>query len=245
MNKLGLTIGFALSALAVTSSAHAEFIQFYQGNAASVPFDSASAQCPIGVPSCTSDVGGPSLQYATSAGTLTVTASTRFTSVVGNGTLPSIVLQDTAPRFGGLGVDTPGLLNPGDDSIGAARLGRLVGARERLELTFSTPVHLSHIVFWDENHGPSVNFHGGTFDLLVDGALVLDNQRLANVFNTSLTGTSFTFRPGTVGADFNESFYVGGANIAAVPLPGTLALLGAALAGMGFVRSRGQASSHA
>lgn len=242
MNKLGLTIGVAISALVATSSARAEFIQFYQGNAASVPFDTANARCPIGVPSCTTDVSGPSLQYATSAGTLTVTASTRFRSIVGSGTLPSIVIQDTAPNFGGLGVDTPGLFNPGGDSIGAASLDELASARERLELTFSAPVHLSSIVFWDEDHGPNVNFHGGTFDLLVDGSRVLNNRPLANVFNTSFTGTSFGFRPGTFNAEFNQSFYVGGVNISAVPLPGTLVLFGAALAGMGFVRGRKPAS---
>lgn len=264
MNKLALTAGFALCVLA--GAANAEFLQFYKGNAASVPFDGANAQCPIGR-SCADDVLAPTLQYSTSAGTLTVSASTRVNSIIGDGTVPANVVQDIRPNFGGLGVNTlaPGLdllpiplnvsdlaglrsglppislpsLNPGGDSIGATQLGPFVEARETLDLSFEQPVNLSSIIFWDENHGQPINFKGGTFDLLVDGVRIFNNQSLVNVFDTSLTGTSFAFRPGSFGADFNESFYVGGVRISAVPLPGTLALFGVALAGMAIARRRG------
>lgn len=227
MTKLGLTIACAISALAATSSAHAEFLRFYSGNS-SLSIDNGSARmCPVGSSpvACASGTDLRSaedgaLRYSTtSGGILTVTGQHG-----GSGGTGDVAIQHRSPSFGGLGVDG----SPAADSI---------GANERLTLSFAAPVTLTDLVLFDVNHG--TRYAGGTFDVFVNGSLALDNRPLTNlVSGLNLTGTSFAFATGSAQASSAQGFYVGGANIAAVPLPGTLALVGVAFAGGALARRR-------
>lgn len=225
MKKIALTLACSAAAVLAAPAAHAEYLQFYSGNSSLSIDDGAARQCPIGtsVSGCsgTSDLFSPnfgSLKYNTAAGgVLSVTGTSNSNSGAANR-----VIQDRAPAFGGLGVTG----NPSDDNV---------GKRETLTFSFERTVRLTDFVLFDIDH--ATNFHGGKFDLFVDGTRVINDGTLANlVSGLSYAGTSFAFTTGSDNAADNQGFYVGGVNVNAVPLPGTLALMGAAFAGMGALR---------
>lgn len=215
------------AAAAMTSgAAHAEFLRFYSGNSSLAIDNGSTRMCPVGSTACAGNADIRStedgaLTYATTTGgTLTV----RGVHGGGSGGTGDIVIQDRSPNFGGLGVYG----RPAADNI---------GANERLTLTFAAPVTLTDLVLFDVNH--RTHFAGGTFDLFVDGSQALNDRSLTNlVSGLNLTGTSFAFTTGSHQATSNQGFYVGGANIAAVPLPGTLVLMGVAFAGIALTRRR-------
>lgn len=143
---------------------------------------------------------------------------------------------DPAPLAGdndGVGVQAPGTIN---DEITAPL--------EMLTLTFSEKVILSGLFFLDlftdgasEAEFAIVNVDGGSdrtfeaYETFVVGGLGFGE------FSTKLVGTSFVFSVGNTNDDVASPDYaLAGVDVAPIPLPAGLLLMGTALAGLGVAR---------
>lgn len=139
-----------------------------------------------------------------------------------------VVIQDMAPKNGGLGVFTPTL--GGGDNIDAG---------ERLTLNFAQATRIGNLTFYNDSHGTTFSSNATWQMILGDGAI--GTYALNSLFDPKMSflSDSFTF----VGLKGSDSFYVGAMTAqtaTTVPEPGTWALLLGALTMMGFARRQQQ-----
>jgi hypothetical protein len=122
---------------------------------------------------------------------------------------------------------------------------------EALSFLFDADVVIDKIWF-NNTHDPdyTILFANGGDQIWINGVLVNavgNGYATGNPYNDSLAGVDVNNWLGPFNATkdvpfgigfFNEQFYVSGMEVHAVPEPGTLALLGIGLFGMGFARRR-------
>lgn len=147
-------------------------------------------------------------------------------------TKPGLVMQDLLPAYGGLGV-IKSVKNNGATVVGRDEINR----NEVLTLTFSNAVNVVGFHFMDADHGWASRHAYGM--LSIDGGAWERISLASYVTNDPskfFTGTSFSFK---IYDDCgNTDYYLGAVKIAAVPEPGTYALMLAGLGAVGFVARR-------
>lgn len=147
-------------------------------------------------------------------------------------TKPALVMQDLKPAYGGLGV-IKSVKHNGSTVVG----GDEINANEVLTLTFSNAVNVVGFHFMDADHGWASRHAYGM--LSIDGGAWERISLASYVTNDPskfFTGTSFSFK---IYDDCgNTDYYLGAVKIAAVPEPGTYALMLAGLGAVGFVARR-------
>jgi hypothetical protein len=194
-----------------------------------IKFYNPSANLPnsvVGSGACTApDKCGTALVWNDVLGSTDLTATASFRPPGGVREVAPVI-QDLSPTFGGLGVLDPAAL----DNIGAG---------ERLTLTFSAPVVITRLVFWNEAHTASfTGQRAGTFTLGVDGNANFLTTALTNQYDfaTPVAGTVFSFSGNFSGS--LPGFYVGGVNVTPVPEPSAMAMVGLGVIGVGLALRR-------
>lgn len=213
LNRVAVALGLAFwgtSALATDTN-----LRFYQNGARLPSSIVGSATC------AASDRCGDALVYDNVLGSIDLTVTAMFTR--SNGSIVSgDVIQDLQPVNGGLGV----IGNTAIDNIGAG---------EKLTLTFSEPIVITRLVFWNEAHtGSFTGSRAGTFTLGVDGNANFLTANLVNQYDfaTPVAGTVFNFTGNFSGS--LPGFYVGGVNVTPVPEPSAMAMVGLGIVGVGL-----------
>lgn len=225
----GVAVALALAFSGTSAYATDTNIQFYNPSADLPSSVVGSATC------ASSDICGTALVWNDVLGSIDLTATGSFRPA-GGVRAPAPVIQDLSPNFGGLGVLEPSAR----DNIGAG---------ERLVLTFSAPVVITRLVFWNEAHGSSFSGQrAGTLTLGVDGNANFLTTSLVNQYDfaSPVTGQVFTFSGSFSGS--LPGFYVGGVNVTPVPEPSAMAMVGLGIVGMGLAlrkRRKGLVSPHA
>ena len=146
-------------------------------------------------------------------------------------TKPGLVMQDLSPAYGGLGVIKS--VKNGSSVVG----GDEINKNEVLTLTFAHAVNVVGFHFMDEDHGWAskhaygmLSIDGGAFERISLASYVTNDP------SKWFTGTTFSFK---IYDDCgNTDYYLGAVKIAAVPEPGTYALMLAGLGAVAFVARR-------
>lgn len=179
---------------------------------------------------------GLSMRFDTKlVGTVTVTASDD------NGTTPNTtagaVIQDLKPHYGGLGVVSLKDSHHSGKTVSSSNPDQ-IDTSDTLTFTFGQPVQIVGLHLFDADHDEFKSKDKGTFSILANDKLY-DYKLNTSYFwfgaNSPLIGTEFTFIAN------DTPFYVGALKVAAIPEPGTYALVGVGLMAAGFVARRRRA----
>lgn len=217
-----VAVALALAFCGTSAYATDTNIRFYEDGARLPSSIVGSATC------AASDRCGDALNYNNVLGSIDLTVTGMFTRANGSIAMGDVI-QDLVPDRGGLGV------------LGAAAVDN-IGAGEKLTLTFSEPVVITRLVFWNEAHGSSFSgARAGTFTLGVDGNANFLTANLRNQYDfaTPVAGSVFNFTGNFSGS--LPGFYVGGVNVTPVPEPSAMAMVGVGVLGIGLaLRKRRQ-----
>lgn len=175
--------------------------------------------------------------------------STGFSGAIGNGITWELTGTPLPPNTDEVGGGRPlGGLAWENDGVGIGN-DEVTQGTQSLTLTFSEEVTMTSALYLDlfaiADHESAIISVGSAPGAVADETFATAGSvgGFATTGSLSLTGTSFTFFAGSGFDDGDGDFALAGVNIAPVPLPAGILLMGTALGGLGLARRRKQKAS--